>query len=356
LAEEQTEKFCSHLRISRFSSNWVNAIDWCRSYHEPYISVADGRKDATTVGTVYSIYGAIAPLRLADFRGSKVVNLYLGATGKALEIGDGLTLIEEDETGSSYLFGNNWLCCWFPIQSRETMIQSARIIRERLITAALDAGAVRLHAAIAFLNRRAFLVLGSSGSGKTSLLLQCIRAGENLFCSNDRVLMIPGIEPIVHGVPLSIRIGIDNIHWFSSLAAFIADYESMSLLKRSHPSRLGGFMKFALTPQELALLLGLDIVPTCKIEGVIVPRLKRHPSIFVAGEIPHDTRRAILANQIVSDDPYFPSTLSPSKCGWSAEDAYKRADTLCHLPWFFAEGHFSDDALIPRLKTAIFGN
>jgi hypothetical protein len=122
-------------------------------------------------------------------------------------------------------------------------------------------GLVPLHAACVGRGRRGFVLMGASGSGKSTVSLQCLLSGFE-FVSEDSTFVAPGAM-LATGVANFVHVRSDSLHWIKSSRDRSAIRRSPVISRRSGVRkfevdlRRGGF-RLAPAPVELSAVIFLS--------------------------------------------------------------------------------------------------
>ncbi|MFI7110326.1 hypothetical protein ACIBK9_28735 [Nonomuraea sp. NPDC050227] len=150
-----------------------------------------------------------------------------------------------------------------------------RAIRELVREDLLRRGAIMLHAAAArTADGRGLLLVGASGSGKTSAAVRIGQSG-GLAVGTDRTALVPvGGEWLAVGMPMSIRLGQGSASALGVLHALgarspIRAHNPFGTATRPEPT-LGKEQKLSLSNAEVFELLGCGFAPATAIDTVLV--------------------------------------------------------------------------------------
>ncbi len=318
-------------------------IAWCRDFLGPYFPSRRGSGQLLLSLWITQRRPDVAP---PSGKGEAVA-LFLGARGLRFWLDRNVALVVEEERRNTYLVMPRRIVAWLAGGDDEVRVP-ARLIREALVNAQVQRGAVRVHGGIGHVDDAAYLIVGASGSGKTATILSFIRAGDRHFCGHDRVVLtVRSGQPLALGVPIYSQVGVDLIGWFPRLAASVAAAAGEEIAL--HDPGGCGFAKRSISPQQFVDALKLRVVPRVRVRGVIVPALTdlagMRPQVSL---VPASQRRHILQQSILSPDPAFPPTLflrtRPSRSIVSTVAA------ILDLPWIALRGWYQDEGLAEAIR------
>ncbi len=132
-----------------------------------------------------------------------------------------------------------------------------------------QAGKQFIHAAAIGTEEGAVLVVGASGSGKSTTALSCMLAGM-LYLGDDYCLLEPGETPLVHSLYLSAKLHAGHLERFPELAPAVLNRQRLA------------FEKGVL---DLNLVDGVNVRKTLLIRAVLVPKVTNteHTSVVPIG-------------------------------------------------------------------------
>jgi hypothetical protein len=157
-------------------------------------------------------------------------------------------------------------------------------------------GLVPLHAACIGRGRRGFVLMGASGSGKSTVSLQCLLHGFD-FVSEDSTFVAPGAM-LATGVANFVHVRSDSLRWVKSSRDLSAIRRSPVISRRSGVRKLevdlrGGF-RLAPAPVELCAVIFLSAQSAAG-RGLLQPLSK--------GDI---LRRLVVAQPYGANQPGWP--------------------------------------------------
>jgi hypothetical protein len=185
----------------------------------------------------------------------------------------------------------------------EDMLQFPYHIRYELVEFAVFTlatrvqGLVPLHAACVGRGGRGFVLMGASGSGKSTVSLQCLLHGFD-FVSEDSTFVVPA-SMLATGVANFVHVRSDSLHWIKSSREVSAIRRSPVISRRSGVRkfevdlRRGGF-RLAPAPLELSAVIFLSAESAAG-RGLLQPLSK--------GDI---LRRLAVAQPYAANQPGWP--------------------------------------------------
>jgi hypothetical protein len=167
-----------------------------------------------------------------------------------------------------------------PPGNRAARIALMRAVREFATNQAWRSGGLVVHAAAFAIGDDGFVLAGSKGAGKTSLLTHMLRHREARFVSGDRARLAPaGDGPVIRGLPtlVSLRAG--------TLAMFPELRDQLATRTYQHALRLGEATATpvsaqrsandgrSLSPAQFCELLGVTRTAQARLAAVLFPRV-----------------------------------------------------------------------------------
>ncbi len=172
-----------------------------------------------------------------------------------------------------------------PIGSATPEYILARAIRSLLATLACFSHWVQVHASAFVFEKRAALVVGTKGVGKTSLLLTALTSGAN-FLSNDRVLLTSGPNTVaVRGLPhsVTVRTGTAAARIMAATPSSYRDRQPAGLQQvRYHINDVLAATRRTVSAEAT---LGLLVIPeVIQQEGILTRRLQANDTTRMIAE------------------------------------------------------------------------
>jgi hypothetical protein len=159
----------------------------------------------------------------------------------------------------------------FPYHTRYELIEFAVFT-----LAARAQGLVSLHAACIAAAGRGILLMGASGSGKSTITLQCLKAGFEMV-SEDSVFVAPR-SMLATGVANFLHVKSDSLRWLDRAQDAAAMRQSAVIRRRSGVAKYeidlrGGGFRLAAAPPKVAAIVFLS--PRPSVRDSLLERLSR---------------------------------------------------------------------------------
>ncbi len=155
-----------------------------------------------------------------------------------------------------------------------------RAVREFATKQAWRSGGLVVHAAALAMGDDGFMLAGSKGAGKTSLLTHMLRHREARFVSGDRVqLALTDDGPVIRGLPTLVSLRAETLAMFPELR------DQLAARAYQHELRLGEAPAIAvsaprsanggrsLSPAQFCELLGVTRTVKARLAAVLFPRV-----------------------------------------------------------------------------------
>jgi hypothetical protein len=273
---------------------------------------------------------------------------YFGATLQVLRVGD-FRLAHAVDSGWM-LFNANSVIVWCICDEVRSLLLAVRLSREAMI-ALSEHDLLRIHGGFISFEHSGCLVLGGSGAGKTSLLINSLRQSGGSFCANDRSLVyLDGDCLAAHGSPIQSQVGEFHLREIAELhlptnEQYGSPSGEIGFWSKTHP-----FKKASLSPRLLARLFNSSMRSHGRIDAVVIPRLSSETATAVGIEEIHHNKRTLLMDQVLNEDNAFPSSIFDLTAKPLPEPVIS---ALCQRPWYFLNGYFNDGAVANVLETTI---
>lgn len=207
---------------------------------------------------------------------------------------------------------NDTIYLWLSPKGKKNEKHLIRIIREILLRDAESKGEINLHAASFEINQKGCLIIGDSGSGKTSLLLYFLRRLNAKYLSNDRVLYCPKSGRL-RTIPLAIRIAPQAALSWKGLKEKISSQEN--LVRKNNPAwdtiqllntSSDHNNKIELAPIELCTVAQSEQITQTKGYCAIFPKIVNEKKPFLIKPVTDKNIKKILMNQVYTpNDPQW---------------------------------------------------
>lgn len=157
-----------------------------------------------------------------------------------------------------------------------------RAVRELAMRAAWTDHSLVLHAAaVALDGGDGLLIAGPKNTGKTSLMLYCLKAAGARFVSNDRVVVdVDTSHPVAHGLPTVVSIRPQTVTLFKQLHESLLHhpYDDRSTLREVALGRQPTYGPHnghpaSLTPAQLCAFLNVEMVGQTLPRALLFPRV-----------------------------------------------------------------------------------
>lgn len=224
--------------------------------------------------------------------------------------------------------------------SAERHMATSQYLREMGYRRLVDQGFVCFHASAVATGGKAFVCIGDSGNGKSTLALALGYFNGAMYMANERVLLRcsgPSLE--VTGVPSAIKVNAGTLQ-----ALGIRNHISSWELLRPQPAEesdwesLGGRSKLSLLPGEVAKYLGIAFSESANLGAVLLPTIM-HGTGSSVFRCPPDLA-LIQRNCFTPYDPvYEDDWLGVTERGWDQLTRQANIVQRCLLqaPWFAVE-------------------
>lgn len=182
-----------------------------------------------------------------------------------------------------------------------------RIVRDVATRIAKAEGTLVLHSSAFVFEGGSYLVIGDSGAGKSTTAIALARLlPSSGWMGNDRMhldLRDGNYRATACPLPLAINKGSLDVMG-------VTDFENWSVraglpLPGSDWDQLHGEDKLKLSSQEVSRHLGVRVVPSAPLAGVILPRIDLDAQYFVEPATPEHTAEVIRRNCFSLDDNLF---------------------------------------------------
>jgi hypothetical protein len=165
----------------------------------------------------------------------------------------------------------------FDLSMRNSLM---RVVRELAMIAAERAGALIVHGAAALVDGTGVVLAGPKKAGKTTLLLHLLSRPCAAFVTNDRVAvtMEAAGGAALRGMPTIIAVRERTVRTFPSFeerlrwSGFHA-WSTLDEVARRRRRRAAAQRLWALSPTQLATLLGVRRVASAALETILFPRV-----------------------------------------------------------------------------------
>lgn len=181
-------------------------------------------------------------------------------------------IVVEDHEITIYNFG----------KIENQLVNLVRVLRELVLRMAENEGGICLHAACVEYQGKGIVIIGDSGSGKSTTMLNFLNNGAD-FISNDRCIIDQQLNILTW--PFSCRIGSGTLSTFfddvsdlpfrsDTPKGFSRDFQQ----KRSKQKQWGSKIKATFTPRKLSEMFGAKVKNTSVVDTVIFPNLSLESS------------------------------------------------------------------------------
>lgn len=294
----------------------------CFEYMDGYIFPADQKiKDLRTY-YCYDIvddnlYARIMKYRLNAIK-SELIPTFTSVFYRKIKAGDLTVFFSEDRMNSlnerkSIVIQSGPHI--FTIESSRTKCPERfllRVIRELLIRSLEGRRASLLHGAAVDIGGRGAAIIGKTGSGKTTLMINILQATQGKFLANDRTMLLPGRDIKILYIPFCIRIGAGTCLENNCLRSGVSkrkqafsryrfnseewlDYSKVRLSKDWYSSK-----KLELTPKEFCNLLKINFIEKTSLHYILQPVLVPESKVFEVERIKQE------ADELIGSQLYTP--------------------------------------------------
>jgi hypothetical protein len=221
-----------------------------------------------------------------------------------------------------------------------------RLVRDIAYRSVEKSGGGALHAACISCTEGGVLIVGGSGTGKTSLMLTMLSVPGSLFVCNDRALIYERADIAIAGyLPLAIRVGTGTCRKWQALQNYLK--AGMTLHRTSDISFADPSTKIEVEPSELTAIMGVKLVAETALRKIILPRLTpRQRAPLMRRLALSEAVSALTLHCYSGDDPLWPQPWIESGSSESRRDLIATAMATA-LPVFelrFGKAHvFSSD-------------
>jgi hypothetical protein len=327
------------------TSDHSESLAWAERFLSPYFDTPPGNDRVTWSVEARFNRSGTPPVPPAHAQRDR---LFLGRTGYRWSAPDGGEHILDD-SAVYYSIGSAGISITYPAESVYYLGDPARLIREYVIDTLCREGGLRLHAGAVAFGNCGILIVGGSGSGKSSTVAQLLKAGAD-YLSNDRTVIFGEDYPTLFAFPLAIRWSGAQLGWFERGAIFAAAYRRLSELRRS--DRLAGYPKYELTPSELSDVTRRPLRDRAPLRLVVLADRGHTERPSTLEQISPDIGRTALHAEILEHDPAFPCFFRQERehvPAAAADEDTKRL--LRNVEWYRLRGAFTDNSAVETLAS-----
>jgi hypothetical protein len=176
----------------------------------------------------------------------------------------------------------------------EGRIALMRTVRELAMNYSSARGGIILHGSAILAGRRGIVFAGPKHSGKTTLLIHCLRNRMVKYLSNDRVVMFLGQgRPVLRGMPTIVTIRPSTLEIFPGLGRRLTrtSYYPCLTLSESRKALLGPIVRddeerFSLSPAQIHELLGIASSTQVRAWALLFPRITNRAGTIKLRQLP----------------------------------------------------------------------
>lgn len=190
--------------------------------------------------------------------------------------------------------------------------QALRVIRELLLRTLENYGYIFFHSAAINYNNKGIMIIGNSGTGKTTLMSHLLNNLNSNFISNDRVFLKKENYISLRYFPLPIRLGIGTIKSISQLRSYISNHKLFRTQNTMFADKELNLVldkynvfldknKIELTPLEFTKALNLNTIEKTVLNLIIVPNIIKESDKISIKEL-----NSIDKNRVLSENCFTP--------------------------------------------------